>query len=148
MIAVHVNTTQPEKDEVMSELLNKTILEESKHEQSSKEKILAAINECNIHPIAVKPGQSIVFFFYCKTVDNMIKFAEVFISGDLQTMVEVMMNCLLSKFDPENTENLKARLSLDDAEILAVERFSGIEGRHLLFLLLDFVILGLSCDCT
>lgn len=113
----------------MSDLINATILEESKdYPSSSEERLLAKINGCNIRPVATQTGQSIVFYFYCQTVDNMIKFTELFISGDLQNMLEVVMNCLWSKFDPEDTEQLKARLSLDDAEMLAVEKFSGIAG--------------------
>lgn len=129
IISVHVNTTQPEKDEVLSDLINAIILEESKdYPSSSEERLLTKINDCNIRPVATQTGQSIVFYFYCKTVDNMIKFTELFTSGDLQNMLEVVMNCLWSKFDPEDTEQLKARLSLDDAEVLAVEKFSGIAG--------------------
>lgn len=130
VIAVHANTTQPDKDGVISELLNKTILEESKDDPSSKEKILRPINGYNIHPVVTMPGQSIVLFFYCKTIDNMITFTKLFISGDLQNMTEVIMNRILSKYDPKNTEQLKARLSLDETEILAVEKFSGIAGER------------------
>lgn len=72
MIAVHAKTTQPEKDAVLSDSINKTILDESKVDPSSEEKLLTPINGYNIHPVAATPGQSIVFFIYCKTVDNVI----------------------------------------------------------------------------
>lgn len=131
VIAVHANTTQPENEEVLSKLVNKTISEEPKDDPSSEEKILAPINGYNICPVGTKPEQSILFFLYCKTVDDVITFTELFISGELQSMIEVIMNRLLLKIDPENTEKLQARLSLDEAEILALEKYSGIAGEHL-----------------
>ena len=131
MIAVHAKTTQPEKDAVLSDSINKTILDESKVDPSSEEKLLTPINGYNIHLVATKPEKSIVFFLYCKTVDDVITFTELFISGALQSMLEVIMNRLLLKMDPDNTEKIKTRLSLDYEEILAVEKYSGIAGEQL-----------------
>src|SRR6218665_3303397 len=127
VIPVHVNTTRPDLDKHIAESINVTLVNESMDETAVKE-----IQMPNgLHIVGSTYGRSIVIFIYCKTIDNVVTFTQVFNSGELQAKLEDILNRLFARIEPKSTQRLKSSIRLDDADILEIEEITGIEGRYL-----------------
>lgn len=93
--------------------------------------LLAEVNGFNLDLVTTIPGQSIVIFIYCKTVQNAVKFTQIFNSGHLQYLLHDILSRLLLTIEPGNTKELDSRISLEDEEIICLQEFTGIEGNSL-----------------
>lgn len=145
VIAVHVNTTRPDSDEEISELLNATLMKESMAETrvkeiqlnegivetADKQIIIPQLNGLTI--VGATPGHSIIILVYCKTTEKMITFTQLFNSRELHTFLENMLNRLYALIKPRRTDRLETHVRLDEEEILAIEEATGIEGRFSVF---------------
>src|SRR6218665_1877751 len=128
MPAVHVNNNSLSYlDGALSNTFNDTLRKSSEGDVESKE-LLTEINGIGLNLVKAIPGQSIIIFVYCKTVQNAAKFMQLFNSGRLRHMLERILNRLLLTIEPCSKENLESRISLEDEEINTLAEFTGIEG--------------------
>ena len=65
-----------------------------------------------VHILAVKPTGSVFVYFLCKTFQSLIDFREMFKTGQLKHMLEIVFNCALAM--PEVCISLT--VSLDEKE--------------------------------
>lgn len=89
-------------------------------------------NNFNLRSVQSKLNEQSIFLYplICKTIANLIKVTEVVTSRCLQNMIQIILKSLISKITLKNAEKWKARLNRDEAEHLAVEKFSGIAGEY------------------
>jgi len=128
MPAVHVNNNNLSYlDGALSNTFNDTLRKSSEGDVESKE-LLTEINGIGLNLVKAIPGQSIIIFVYCKTVQNAEKFMQLFNSGRLRHMLERILNRLLLTTEPCNKEKLESRISLEDEEVNTLAEFTGIEG--------------------
>lgn len=120
MPVVHVNTTRPDLDADLSDAFNNGVIAEPQ--------LFSELVEIQLHPITSRPGHSIEIFIYCQNEQHMETFIEVFISGQLETHLCNILNRLLLKIKP-NAERLEITISIDIEEVLAIEEYTGIEGK-------------------
>lgn len=141
-MAVHVNTTRPDLDDQMARSINAALMKKSIYEtkvnriqtfELMAEEIVREIlrpYRNGLRIVGAKPGHSIVILVYCKTTDNVMTFARLFNSGELQTKLEDLINRTFARIEPNSTERLKLNIRLDNEDILEIEEITGIEGRY------------------
>lgn len=138
MPALRINNNRPDLDAPLCLAFNNVIQNSGTGDAEIKD-LLATMNELGLNVVKAKPGQSIVLFIYCKTVDSAVDFTQMINSGRLEYYLEIIFNRLLATIiEPNTTAELKSRISLEDAEIFTLEEFTGIEGNSLHLLLLSF----------
>lgn len=127
MPAVHINNSRPDLDGPLSRAFNDVIRNKTTDDKNIR-KLLTELNELGLNLVTAVPGESIVIFVYCKTVQSAVKFTRLFNSGRLQHILESSLNRLLLTIEPHNTKELESRISLEDEEVATLEDFTGIEG--------------------
>src|SRR6218665_1990228 len=136
MTAVHVNNNRSNLDGPLSRAFNDLMRTRTTDDAEIKN-LLAEMNGLSFNPVNSEPDKSIVIFVYCKTVDDAVKFTQHFNSGRVQYLLESILNRLLLTIEPHNTETLDSCVSLDEEDIVALEKFTGIEGISLKILSTD-----------
>ena len=136
MPEVHVNNNRPDLDGPLSRTFN-DVIENRASDDSEIEALLEEMSGLGFNPVNASPGHSIVILMYCKTVDDAVRFTQHFNSGRVQYILESILNRLLLKIEPHNTETLDSCVSLDEEDIVALEKFTGIEGISLKILSTD-----------
>lgn|SRR6218665_1312084 len=96
VVRAHVNLDGVNVNKTESELVTKitNLLIDSSIDQRNR--ILELVNN---KVIAVKPGQSIVLYIYCKTIEYLQELEESLTSRQLKDSVEVWFNDLLHRSD-------------------------------------------------
>src|SRR6218665_1129745 len=130
MTAVHVNNNRSNLDGPLSRAFNDLMRTRTTDDAEIKN-LLAEMNGLSFNPVNSKPDKSIVIFVYCKTADDAVKFTQHFNSGRVQYLLESILNRLLLTIEPHNTEKLGSRVSLDDEDVTALEKITGVEGNSL-----------------
>lgn len=133
---INLRVKQQLKEIQMNELVDVATIKEIQMNEFSYETAVKDIQIPQLDGLTIvgaSPGHSIVILVYCKTIDNMITFTQLFNSGELQSFLEDILNRLLTRIEPKRIEKLETRLSLDDEEIIAIEEITDIEGWYLVF---------------
>lgn len=126
VIPVHISTTLSALDEPLSESISTALMNESMDETVPKEIQIPHMNGLRI--AGSTPGNSIVVLVYCKTIDNVVTFTQLFNSGEMQTRLEDFLNRLLAQLKPIGAKILRPRIILNKEDILKIEEITGIQG--------------------
>lgn len=126
VIPVHISTTLSALDEPLSESISTALMNESMDETAPKEIQIPHMNGLRI--AGATPGNSIVVLVYCKTIDNVVTFTQLFNSGEMQTRLEDFLNRLLAQLKPIGAKILRPRIRLNKEDILKIEEITGIQG--------------------
>lgn len=119
---IHLATSRPDLDGQLSAAFNTAVAEDHA--------LLSQLNEIGLPPIAVREGNSIEVFIYCRKINNMETFIEAFNSKKLLNILTFILNQLLLMIEPDNIDGIQTNISIDEEEVLALEKATGIEGRH------------------
>lgn len=126
MTEVHVNSDRPDLDGPLSLAFNR-IIRNRKSDDAEINDMLEEIKRLGLDLVNAKPGQSIVIFIYCNTVENAVKFTQLFNSGFLKFVLKSIFNRLILTIEPYQTAELDLGISLEYEDISTVEKFTGIE---------------------
>ena len=127
VIPVHISTTRSDLDEPLSESINTALMNESMDETVPKQIKIPHMNGLRI--AGATPGSSIVVLVYCKTIDNVVTFTQLFSSGEMQTRLEDFLNRLLAQLQLNRAKGLRSSIRLNKEDILKIEEITGIQGQ-------------------
>src|SRR6218665_1299017 len=127
MPTLHVKNNRPDLDEPLSHAFNGVIRNRATDDAETKA-LLEEMDEIGLDPANAKPGRSIVVSMYCKTVDDAVKFTQLYNTGRVQYILESILNRLILTIEPHNKEKLDSRVSLEEEDVITLEEFTGIEG--------------------
>src|SRR6218665_1237576 len=133
VLELHAETNHPELDEDLSQRFNTVVIEEAN--KPSEESILASTNGYGLHLLAAKPDQSILFFIYCRTTDDVANLMRLYEKKTLKVMIKNILNRLLNQIGNMSTISspLVADMRLDDRNILLIQKFTGFHGKQKIY---------------
>lgn len=120
IVAVDITTKMPALDGRLSEAFNDAVI--------NRPDLFLELAKYSICMVVAKPSNSIEVLIYCGESENMRKFIDFFNSGDLDKLLNKVLEKLLGDAD---SVSLEAKVYIRQKEVTLVEQFAEQKGKML-----------------